>query len=202
MERINLKSSWSRGLLASAGASALLFTFGCTNARDLSGTTTQAATASQTALPVVVSCEPHQRTIVRPTVVNGTPVSQVECIAAEATAQVATQNAQPGAVVPAAYRTVAPSQPVERGLADTDLIRPATPASIARPVPANQRVVYRDERPERPARSATKSAVIIGSSAGVGAGVGAAIGGKKGALIGAAITGGGAAIWDQVTRRR
>jgi hypothetical protein len=46
-----------------------------------------------------------------------------------------------------------------------------------------------------------KSAIIIGSSAGVGAGVGAAVGGKKGALIGAAIGGGGAAIWDQITRR-
>jgi hypothetical protein len=31
--------------------------------------------------------------------------------------------------------------------------------------------------------------------------VGAAVGGKKGALIGAAIGGGSAAIWDQVTRR-
>jgi hypothetical protein len=47
-----------------------------------------------------------------------------------------------------------------------------------------------------------KSAVIIGSSAGVGAGVGAAISGKKGALIGAAIGGGGAAVWDQITRRK
>jgi hypothetical protein len=34
-----------------------------------------------------------------------------------------------------------------------------------------------------------KSAVIIGSSAGIGAGVGAAIHGKKGALIGAALGG-------------
>jgi len=47
-----------------------------------------------------------------------------------------------------------------------------------------------------------KSAIIIGSSAGVGAGVGAAVGGKKGALIGAVIGGGGATLWDQVTRRR
>jgi hypothetical protein len=46
-----------------------------------------------------------------------------------------------------------------------------------------------------------KSAVIIGSSAAVGAGVGALAKGKKGALIGAAIGGGGAAIWDQITRR-
>ena len=62
-------------------------------------------------------------------------------------------------------------------------------------------VIY-DERPVKKARSVKKSAVIIGSSAGVGAGVGAAVGGKKGALIGATIGGGGAAIWDQVTRRK
>ena len=48
----------------------------------------------------------------------------------------------------------------------------------------------------------TKSAVIIGSSAGAGAGVGAVVGGKKGALIGAVLGGGGATLWDQVTRRR
>ncbi len=54
----------------------------------------------------------------------------------------------------------------------------------------------------RQTRSVKKSAIIIGSSAGVGAGVGAAVGGKKGALIGAAIGGGGAAIWDQITRRK
>jgi hypothetical protein len=47
-----------------------------------------------------------------------------------------------------------------------------------------------------------KSAIIIGSSAGAGAGVGAVVGGKKGALIGAAIGGGGATVWDQITRRR
>ena len=51
-------------------------------------------------------------------------------------------------------------------------------------------------------RTWKKSAVIIGSSAGIGAAVGAAVKGKKGALIGAAIGGGGATIWDQVTRRR
>ena len=32
--------------------------------------------------PVVVSCEPHQRTLVRPVVVNGAAISQVECVAA------------------------------------------------------------------------------------------------------------------------
>ena len=62
-------------------------------------------------------------------------------------------------------------------------------------------VVY-DERPVRKTRSVAKSAIIIGSSAGAGAGVGAAVGGKKGASIGAAIGGGGATLWDQVTRRK
>ena len=53
-----------------------------------------------------------------------------------------------------------------------------------------------------PKRSVKKSAIIIGSSAGVGAGIGAAVGGKKGAGIGALIGGGGAALWDQITRRQ
>ena len=56
-------------------------------------------------------------------------------------------------------------------------------------------------REVRRGRSVKKSAVIIGSSTGIGAGIGAAIHGKKGALIGAALGGGGAAIWDQMTRR-
>jgi hypothetical protein len=47
-----------------------------------------------------------------------------------------------------------------------------------------------------------KSAIIIGSSAGAGAGLGAAIGGKKGAAIGAIIGGGGATLWDQITRHK
>jgi uncharacterized membrane protein len=77
--------------------------------------------------------------------------------------------------------------------------------SAARPVRAEQ-IVY-DDRPVRtvrraPVRSTKKSAVIIGSSAGAAAGIGAVIGGKKGALIGAVLGGGGATVWDQITRRR
>jgi hypothetical protein len=70
---------------------------------------------------------------------------------------------------------------------------------------APQRVSYQPARERvvrQPARSVKKSAVIIGSSAGVGAGVGALIGGKKGAGIGALVGGGGAALWDQITRRK
>ena len=97
--------------------------------------------------------------------------------------------------------------PVARSaeLTDTRYVPAATypVASSPRVIPARQ-VVY-DDRPVREVkqgRSVKKSAVIIGSSAGIGAGVGGAVKGKKGALIGAAIGGGAATIWDQATRRR
>jgi hypothetical protein len=80
---------------------------------------------------------------------------------------------------------------------------PARPVTYRRAVQTDDGYVqYRPVRRVKTGRSWQKSAVIIGSSAGIGAGVGAAAGGKKGALIGAAIGGGGAAIWDQVTRRK
>jgi hypothetical protein len=56
----------------------------------------------------------------------------------------------------------------------------------------------------RPHESATgtwqKTAMVIGGSSAAGAGLGAIVGGKKGALIGAAI-GGGAATLYEVGRR-
>lgn len=72
--------------------------------------------------------------------------------------------------------------------------------SAARPVRTRQ-IVYDEPVRVKSKRSVKKNAVIIGSSAAVGAGVGALAKGKKGALIGAAVGGGGAAIWDQITRR-
>jgi hypothetical protein len=177
--------------------SALAFTVACNGTPAVSGVAAQQLPATQNGAPVVVSCEPHQRTLVRATIVNGAAVSQVECVAAAPVAGYAqpASYAQPVSYAPAAVRRVA--QPVYRDLPDAQVV----PVSTApRAVRTNQ-VVY-DERPGRQTRSVKKSAVIIGSSAGVGAGVGAAVGGKKGALIGAAIGGGGAAIWDQVTRRK
>ena len=85
-------------------------------------------------------------------------------------------------------RTTNPQQVVTREVA---------PRTVTRYQPVPERVVVR-----QPKRSVKKSAVIIGSSAGVGAGLGAAFGGKKGAGIGALLGGGGAAIWDQITRRQ
>jgi hypothetical protein len=195
-------SRW-RSALGATAAGALLFTFACGGAaRDLSGVAAQPLAAGQAGTPVVVSCEPHQRTLVRPVVVNGAAVSQVECVAA-GQADAFAQPVAPAAV-PVSYGDTRPAaarapRPVYSDLGDAEVVPVATPTA-ARPVRTRQ-VVY-DERPVKKGRSVKKSAIIIGSSAGVGAGVGAAVGGKKGALIGAAIGGGGAAIWDQITRRK
>ena len=154
--------------------------------------------------PVVVSCEPNQRTIVRPVVINGAAVSQVECVSSTVSAPMATSLARSQAFAPVPVEQVRPArfvQPVSSvsdDLGDARVVPISQPATVARPVTTRQ-VVYSE--PRRATRSVKKSAIIIGSSAGAGAGVGAAIGGKKGALIGAAIGGGGATLWDQITRR-
>jgi hypothetical protein len=73
---------------------------------------------------------------------------------------------------------------------------------------APRQTVYRSTQPRivsetvdtRPQRSKAKTALIIGGSTASGAGVGGMIGGKKGALIGAALGGGAASIYE-ATRR-
>jgi hypothetical protein len=183
---------------------ALIFTVGCGASQNAAGVRAEGLTAGQAGSPVVVSCEPHQRTLVRPAVVNGVQVSQVECVAADPsrmTAEAAYANQMaPRAAAPVAYTQVARApQVVYEDLEPARVIRTSAPATVARPQSTRQ-VIY--DEPVKKTRSVKKSAVIIGSSAGVGAAVGAAVKGKKGALIGAAIGGGGAAIWDQVTRRK
>lgn len=202
MRAMGRKSRWGRATGVVLGLGALGVTFGCGGARDLTtASAQQAAAAAQAGAPVVVSCEPHQRTLVRPTIVNGATVSQVECVAA-APAYAAQPVAAAPALAPAVYapQPAAPrrvTSPVSSDMRDAEMVPAAT---VREPIRTRQ-VIY-DERPVKKTRSVKKSAIIIGSSAGVGAGVGAAMGGKKGALIGAAIGGGGAAIWDQITRRR
>ncbi len=194
------------------GLGALIFSYGCGGTQFSTRPAFAQEAAAQPGAPVVVTCEPNQRTLVRPVLVNGAAMSQVECVStgqgqAYATAESSAQVPQtPVSYRPAPSRVVQPVAAVEdtRELADTRVIPVnSSPApTVARPVRAQQ-VVY-DDRPVRraPVRSKTKSAVIIGSSAGAGAGVGAVVGGKKGALIGAVLGGGGATLWDQVTRRR
>ncbi len=199
---------WGRAGMA-AGFGALLFTVGCGPSQNAAASAALPNTAAQPGTPVVVSCEPNQRTLVRPTVINGVALSQVECVSTGEVALAASQPEPAAAPLPVRYaagapRTVAPRS-AEWG--DTQIVQPepaAAPVTAARPV-RTQQIVYDDEPPVRVVkrgRSVKKSAIIIGSSAGVGAGVGAAVGGKKGALIGAVVGGGGATLWDQITRRK
>jgi hypothetical protein len=102
---------------------------------------------------------------------------------------------------------VAVAQPTR----STTALRPAvTPVAQRRTTAAPQRTVYRTEREDdrvvvreepRSERSWGKTGLIIGGAAASGAGVGAVVDGKKGALIGAAIGGGAASIYE-ATRRR
>lgn len=203
-----LQAPYVKPLVAALGVSALLATVGCgagTSQGVFAQPATTASAAGQPGAPIVVSCEPNQRTLVRPVVVNGVAVSQVECIT-NGYAPIATERY--AAPATPSYRQVPTAPPIlsdrayDRGddFGDARVIPVSQPARVTRPI-ATRQVVYTDDRPVRKARSVKKSAIIIGSSAGAGAGVGAAVGGKKGALIGAAIGGGGAALWDQITRR-
>ena len=207
---MNTTSQLTRAAVVAGGLSALVLSVGCAGARGVGGVqgaTSAATTSSATGLPIVVSCEPTQRTVVRPTIVNGTAMSQVECVAGEPQQMQPAAAGQPFyAAAPVAQARVAPvsyrnrtAQPAYGDIEDAEVLPVSSRSSSAQPVRARQ-VVYDEPRPAK--RSVKKSAVIIGSSAGAGAGLGAAIGGKKGALIGAAIGGGGATVWDQVTRRK
>ena len=197
MKAMELTNRWKHAAGATLGIAALAFTFACNSVPQGTNALAQQPQVNQSGAPVMVNCEPQQRAVVRPTVVNGVAMSQVDCIAA---APFTAPVAQPVAYTqPVAYRPATRiAQPAYNDLGDAQVVPVST--NTVRPVRTNQ-VVY-DERPVRRTRSVAKSAILIGSTAGAGAGVGAAMGGKKGALIGAAIGGGGAAIWDQVTRRK
>jgi hypothetical protein len=183
-----------RATLAIGASAALIVASGCNQSEDWTRVRAsedplaRTVSLSEAGAPadgsqVLVSCEPHQRTLVRQAVVQGRTVARVECVT----------DAAPAAAYAPAYADA-------RVVSARDAYQPRVVTPVYRE--EAPRVVRTSQRVERaPTRSVKKSAIIIGSSAGVGAGVGAAVGGKKGALIGAAIGGGSAAIWDQVTRR-
>jgi hypothetical protein len=165
--------------------------------------TSIAANAAPGATPIAINCGPGQQALIRPSLVGGQAISQVDCVPVAAPANAAIGYpgvAAPMAGVPAgAVATAAGPMPAAYYGAPQAVEEPV----VYRPAP---RVVTRTASAPRVVRKAgrswQKSAIIIGSSAGVGAGVGGAVKGKKGALIGAAIGGGAATIWDQATRRR
>ena len=97
---------------------------------------------------------------------------------------------------PANYTTAL--QPIAQPVAQRRTAAPRR--TVSRNVePVQERVIVREEQEDT--RSWQKSALIIGGAAASGAGVGAVVKGKKGALIGAAIGGGAASIYE-ATRRR
>jgi hypothetical protein len=198
---MTLQNIRQKGAAAAAvvGLGALLV--GCSRDGVSAG---QLATAAA-APPMAVSCEPNQRAVIRQVAVNGVFQSQVQCESVFAPAgTTGSFGAAPGAyaAVPGVpgYQQAA----YQPALENTQLVRTAYPQQtvVTREVAPRRIVTQRVERVAQPKRSVKKSAIIIGSSAGVGAGVGAAIGGTKGAGIGALIGGGGAALWDQITRRK
>ena len=133
----------------------------------------QPAAAQQ---PVLVNCGPGTQTLVRPVLLNGQQVSQVEC-------------------VPAASGVVYPAQQVRTVSYDQDAYDARmAPAPAYRYTPARRRLT-------QPRRSWQKTALVIGGTTAAGAGLGGLIGGKKGALIGAALGGGGSTLFE-ATRRR
>lgn len=192
-----------------ASGGALLTLLAGISACAPAATTPQSTTPQAAGAPVLLSCPAGHQPLLRQVAVNGTTVPQVECVVAPVGQAVA------GGPAAAPTMMAAPQAPVGYPVAAPTAWAPTQAAPIAaEPVqvvhrssrPAARRVVYTndgyDEVRVKPRRSVKKSALIIGSSAGVGAGIGAATGGKKGALIGAAIGGGAATIWDQVTRRQ
>ena len=101
-------------------------------------------------------------------------------------------------IVPASPATVtAPVKPVSRDVPVASA-RPAARRTATRPESQARDEVQSESRSERPW---SKTALIIGGSAASGAGVGGIVDGKKGALIGAAIGGGAASIYE-ATRRQ
>src|SRR5215213_1192793 len=77
---------WKQTAGAMLGVSALALTVACSATPNMTASNLTAPAqqlASQAGVPVVVSCEPGQRTVVRPAVIDGAAVSQVECIASQ-----------------------------------------------------------------------------------------------------------------------
>jgi hypothetical protein len=152
----------------------------------------------------VISCQPNQQAQIRNVVRDGTPVSEITCADRPLAAA-------PVYAAPASTGRLAPAPRVASTRVRDDIVSiEDDPVVAPRRSVRTQPAVYStyDPAPERPARTVKqtrswqKSAVIIGSSAGAGAGLGAIMGGKKGAVIGAAVGGGGATLWDQITRRK
>jgi hypothetical protein len=157
-------------------------------------------TAAQPAT-VAVNCEPNQQAIVRQTIVNGETHVNIQCVGPGGPQPVVytDQYGRPVPVVPAATQAAYSPQQAYAP-APVYAAQPVYPPQpVARSTVAAQRRVVSERVPEKK-RSWQKSALLIGGSAGTGAGVGGLVAGKKGALVGAAIGGGAASIYEGAKR--
>jgi hypothetical protein len=145
--------------------------------------------SAATASPTLVQCEPHQEAVTRRSIVAGREVAEVTCVSRLAPPMIP----QAGYAAPVGYY----QQPayMQPDIVERPAVRTVAPRTTTR------RVATRQVREVAPKRSWQKTALVIGGSTAAGAGVGAIAGGKKGALIGAAIGGGGATIFEAIKRR-
>lgn len=109
-------------------------------------------------------------------------------------------NSEPSLELRAPAAAFAPTATPQSVPASPRTVRAQAPQPAAS-APARVRDTRREEVRDEDERSWTKSALIIGGSAASGAGIGGAVKGKKGALIGAAIGGGAASIYEATQRR-
>ena len=120
----------------------------------------------------------------------------------------------PFAEVPALVQTVDGQYvriPGAQPVAYTSALQSPAPVVVRRAA-TPQRIAYRTVTPasssqtravvseKRAGRSWKKTAMVIGGSTAGGAGIGGIVGGKKGALIGAALGGGAASIYEATKR--
>lgn len=124
---------------------------------------------------VVVQCGAGQRAVMEQRRINGRTQVVARCEGARNSGVVYDEYGRPLRARPVAYDT-------------DDTYRPARRSSVQ----------YVERKPRR---SKTKSALMIAGSTASGAGVGGALKGKKGALVGAAIGGGAASIYEAAKRR-
>ncbi len=217
MTRTMSGRSWKPAIAAGLTL-AVLATTAC---RPAQGPAVPRAQAGPGGQPMLIACGAGEQPLIRQVAVNGAWVPQVECVASPAQAEqaasvapapmfapaapVSQPAAAPGTVAVAqAPQASGPYAGYQTAAVEAPMVVDRTPtrhAPARRVVNVVQDGDHVELAPQKKNRSWQKSAIIIGSSAGVGAGVGAAAGGKKGALIGAAIGGGAATIWDQATRR-
>lgn len=130
-----------------------------------------------------LQCQPFEEPVLRRALVGGREVTDVTCITRSSAYVPQGAYAQPVGYVP--------QQPVYR---DDIVTRPVTRTrTVSQPSRQRTSTVRREEESDR---SWGKTAMIIGGSSGAGAGIGGLIAGKKGALIGAAVGGGAAAIYE------